>query len=39
MDGIPANRRLGNRISSAYQDAHDPQIGAAPRLWGMYAAG
>jgi SAM-dependent methyltransferase len=31
-----ANRRLWNRISGAYQDDHDPQIGAAPRLWGMF---
>ncbi|MFD8671795.1 class I SAM-dependent methyltransferase [Streptomyces seoulensis] len=37
MDSIPANRRLWNRISSAYQSEHDPQIGAAPRLWGMYS--
>ncbi|MFH9228234.1 SAM-dependent methyltransferase, partial [Streptomyces lydicus] len=37
MDSIPANRRLWNRISSAYQREHDPQIGAAPRLWGMYS--
>ncbi|MFC9795460.1 class I SAM-dependent methyltransferase [Streptomyces sp. NPDC127584] len=37
MDSIPANRRLWNRISGAYQHAHDPQIGASPRLWGMYS--
>ncbi|MET7609541.1 methyltransferase domain-containing protein [Streptomyces seoulensis] len=37
MDSIPANRRLWNRISSAYQSEHDPRIGAAPRLWGMYS--
>ena len=37
MDGIDANRRLWNRISGAYQHRHDPQIGAAPRLWGMYS--
>lgn len=37
MDSIPANRRLWNRISSGYQQAHDPRIGAAPRLWGMYS--
>ncbi|MFF9161690.1 class I SAM-dependent methyltransferase [Streptomyces longwoodensis] len=37
MDSIPANRRLWNRISSAYQREHDPQIGATPRLWGMYS--
>ncbi|WP_435644400.1 hypothetical protein ACR9VJ_34875 [Streptomyces sp. H49] len=34
MDSIPANRRFWNRLSSAYQQAHDPRIGAAPRLWG-----
>ncbi|MEV8319294.1 class I SAM-dependent methyltransferase [Streptomyces sp. NPDC059900] len=37
MDSIDANRRLWNKISSAYQHEHDPQIGAAPRLWGMYS--
>ncbi|GGR65535.1 class I SAM-dependent methyltransferase [Streptomyces roseolus] len=37
MDSISANRRLWNRISGAYQRAHDPKIGAAPRLWGMYS--
>ncbi|MFM9368343.1 class I SAM-dependent methyltransferase [Streptomyces sp. Da 82-17] len=37
MDSIPANRRLWNRISGAYQRQHDPRIGAAPRLWGMYS--
>lgn len=37
MDSIPANRRLWNQISSAYQHKHDPQIGATPRLWGMYS--
>ncbi|MFI6253669.1 class I SAM-dependent methyltransferase [Streptomyces sp. NPDC051016] len=37
MDSVPANRRLWNRISSAYQHEHDPRIGAAPRLWGMYS--
>ncbi|MEV5901733.1 methyltransferase domain-containing protein [Streptomyces sp. NPDC052127] len=37
MDSIPANRRLWNQISSAYQRKHDPQIGATPRLWGMYS--
>ncbi|MEV0324661.1 SAM-dependent methyltransferase, partial [Streptomyces sp. NPDC050659] len=37
MDSIPANRRLWNRISGAYQHRHDPRIGAAPRLWGMYS--
>lgn len=37
VDSIPANRRLWNRISSDYQHKHDPRIGAAPRLWGMYS--
>ncbi|MFI7322754.1 class I SAM-dependent methyltransferase [Streptomyces venezuelae] len=37
MDSISANRRLWNQISSDYQHQHDPQIGAAPRLWGMYS--
>ncbi|MFJ3670259.1 class I SAM-dependent methyltransferase [Streptomyces sp. NPDC090106] len=37
MDSTPANRRLWNRISSSYQREHDPRIGAAPRLWGMYS--
>ncbi|MER6849760.1 methyltransferase domain-containing protein [Streptomyces flaveolus] len=37
MDSITANRRLWNRISSAYQHEHDPHIGATPRLWGMYS--
>lgn len=37
MDSIPANRRFWNRISEAYQQKHDPQIGATPRLWGTYA--
>ncbi|MEW2123062.1 class I SAM-dependent methyltransferase [Streptomyces sp. NPDC087866] len=37
MDSIPANRRLWNRISGDYQRRHDRQIGAAPRLWGMYS--
>lgn len=37
VDSIPANRRFWNRISSAYQHEHDPQIGATPRLWGMYS--
>ncbi|MEV0846368.1 class I SAM-dependent methyltransferase [Streptomyces sp. NPDC049954] len=37
MDSASANRRFWNRISSAYQQEHDPQIGATPRLWGTYA--
>ena len=32
-----ANRQHWNRISRSYQDEHDPQIGAAPRLWGMFS--
>ncbi len=32
-----ANRNLWNRTSADYQQRHDPQIGAAPRLWGMYS--
>jgi ubiquinone/menaquinone biosynthesis C-methylase UbiE len=32
-----ANRQLWNLISRDYQEEHDPQIGAAPRLWGMFA--
>jgi ubiquinone/menaquinone biosynthesis C-methylase UbiE len=34
---IDANRRYWNQISHAYQEEHDPQIGAAPRLWGMFS--
>jgi ubiquinone/menaquinone biosynthesis C-methylase UbiE len=34
---IAANRRVWNRISEWYQAEHDPQIGAAPRLWGCYS--
>jgi SAM-dependent methyltransferase len=37
MTSIQDNRRHWNLISRAYQDDHDPQIGAAPRLWGMFA--
>jgi ubiquinone/menaquinone biosynthesis C-methylase UbiE len=32
-----ANRNHWNRSSAAYQERNDPQIGAAPRLWGMYS--
>jgi ubiquinone/menaquinone biosynthesis C-methylase UbiE len=32
-----ANRRLWNRTSADYQRRHNPQIGAAPRLWGMFS--
>jgi ubiquinone/menaquinone biosynthesis C-methylase UbiE len=34
---IGANRQHWNLISRRYQAEHDPQIGAAPRLWGMFA--
>ena len=37
MTSIGPNRRLWNHISRAYQEQHDPQIGAAPRLWGMFS--
>lgn len=37
MTSIRANRRHWNLTSRRYQDDHDPQIGAAPRLWGMFA--
>ncbi|WP_329274445.1 class I SAM-dependent methyltransferase [Streptomyces sp. NBC_00691] len=37
MDSVSVNRRFWNQLSSAYQRDHDPQIGAAPRLWGMYS--
>ncbi|SEG76118.1 Methyltransferase domain-containing protein [Actinacidiphila yanglinensis] len=37
MNSIPSNRQLWNRISGSYQQKHDAQIGAAPRLWGMYS--
>ncbi len=37
MTSNRANRQLWNRISGAYQDDHDPRIGAAPRLWGMFS--
>lgn len=37
VTSIGANRQHWNQISSAYQEEHDPQIGAAPRLWGMFS--
>lgn len=37
VGSIRANRQHWNLISRAYQEEHDPQIGAAPRLWGMSA--
>jgi SAM-dependent methyltransferase len=37
VTSIAANRRSWNLVSSRYQAEHDPQIGAAPRLWGMFS--
>jgi SAM-dependent methyltransferase len=37
VTSIGENRRHWNLISRAYQDDHDPQIGARPRLWGMFS--
>ncbi|HZC42381.1 MAG TPA: class I SAM-dependent methyltransferase [Streptosporangiaceae bacterium] len=37
MSSFRANRQHWNLVSRGYQAEHDPQIGAAPRLWGMYA--
>jgi SAM-dependent methyltransferase len=37
VTSIGANRRHWNEISRAYQAEFDPQIGAAPRLWGMFS--
>ena len=37
MSSIRANRQHWNLTSRAYQQEHDPQIGAAPRLWGMFS--
>jgi SAM-dependent methyltransferase len=34
---IEANRHHWNKASDDYQAAHDPSIGAAPRLWGAHA--
>ena len=34
---IEANRRHWDNVSDEYQAAHDPAIGAAPRLWGAHA--
>lgn len=36
MSSIGSNRAYWNQISGRYQAEHDPQIGAAPRLWGMF---
>ena len=32
-----ANRRVWDRISSWYQETHDPQIGRQPKLWGAWS--
>jgi SAM-dependent methyltransferase len=37
VTSIRPSRRHWNLTSRAYQDDHDPQIGAAPRLWSMFA--
>jgi SAM-dependent methyltransferase len=37
VSSIEANRNHWNQSSNAYQAEHDPQIGAAPRLWGMFS--
>ena len=37
MPDVRANREYWNRISAGYQREHDPQIGAAPRLWGCFS--
>lgn len=37
MASIDANKRHWDRISGTYQQDHDPQIGASPRLWGMFS--
>jgi SAM-dependent methyltransferase len=37
VTSIGANRRHWNKISRRYQDEHDRQIGAAPRLWGLFS--
>lgn len=37
MTSIGANRDHWNRASGEYQRLHDPQIGAAARLWGMFS--
>lgn len=37
MSSIGGNRAHWNRISKHYQAELDPQIGAAPRLWGMFS--
>jgi ubiquinone/menaquinone biosynthesis C-methylase UbiE len=37
VSSIRANRDHWNQVSPEYQAEHDPQIGAAPRLWGMFS--
>lgn len=37
VTSVRANRAYWNRISVSYQDEHDRQIGAAPRLWGIFS--
>ena len=34
---VKANRRVWDRISSWYQQAHGPQIGRRPKLWGAWS--
>lgn len=34
---VGANRRVWDRISSWYQEIHDPQIGRRPKLWGGWS--
>ena len=34
---VRANRRVWDRISSWYQETHDPQIGRQPKLWGAWS--
>ena len=36
VTSVRANRAYWNRISLSYQNEHDPQIGASPRLWGNF---
>lgn len=37
MASYGANQRHWNKISGTYQEQHDRQIGAAPRLWGTFS--
>lgn len=37
MASIRADRQHWNLISRSYQEKHDPQIGAAPRMRGMFS--